>query len=210
MEKLVRLKIDQVELEGMLEIPEEAKGIVLFSHGSGSSRHSPRNNYVAKVLRDAKIGTLLIDLLTEQEDAVYETRFNIDLLTQRLTEITRWLQNQPDSRNFKIGLFGASTGAASALRVAAALGQEIAAVVSRGGRVDMAMPVMGKIVSPTLFIVGERDFEVAGLNKDAFDKLVCEKQMSLVKDATHLFEETGTLEEVAKIASEWFVKYFSL
>lgn len=208
MEKLINIQIDNVTLPGQLVIPKSAEGVVLFAHGSGSSRLSPRNTFVADELQKEGIATLLIDLLTEREDEVYETRFDIELLTARLVDITHWLQNQPETKNLAIGLFGASTGAASALNVAARLGSEITAVVSRGGRPDLAMDVLAKVVSPTLLIVGGSDFVVIELNKQAFQRLTCQKEIKIIKGATHLFEEPGTLEEVARLASEWFKKYF--
>lgn len=207
MEKLIRIPIDHSTLEGMLIIPPDARGIVLFAHGSGSSRLSPRNNFVATILQKAQIGTLLIDLLTDKEDHVYKTRFDIDLLTERLTKIITWLKNQPETRTYPLGLFGASTGAAGALTVAAAMQSNIKAVVSRGGRPDMAMPVIKEVVSPTLLIVGGNDFGVIELNEEAYHKLTCEKKLEIVEGATHLFEEKGKLEEVAKLATEWFTKY---
>ncbi len=204
---MIHINIDAVSLEGILSIPKEAKGLVLFAHGSGSSRLSPRNAFVARVLQDADIGTLLIDLLTEEEDEVYETRFDIDLLTDRLVAIVSWLKKNPDTKNLSIGLFGASTGAASALKVAAKLGKKIKAVVSRGGRPDLAMDVLDNVASPTLLIVGGNDFDVITLNQQAFQKLACEKQLKIVEGATHLFEEPGALEEVARLATNWFKKY---
>jgi putative phosphoribosyl transferase len=192
-------------MEGMLSIPEKSKALVLFAHGSGSSRLSPRNTFVAKNLQKAGLSTLLIDLLSEEEDSVYETRFDIPLLKQRLEQIVRWLQKEPETKGLSIGLFGASTGAASALEVAAALGGTIKAVVSRGGRPDLAMHVLHLVVSPTLFIVGGEDFQVIELNEKAFAELRCPKQFEIVPKATHLFEEPGCLEEVARLAKEWFL-----
>jgi len=206
-EHLVRIPADSVELEGMLVIPAKAEGLVLFAHGSGSSRHSPRNNFVAKVLRENGIGTLLIDLLTEKEDAVYKTRFDIGLLTGRLTAATKWLREQPQTKKLKIGYFGASTGAAAALE-AAAVDPKIAAVVSRGGRPDMAGPVLGRVKAPTLLIVGGNDDVVIELNQQAHALLRGKKELVIVPGATHLFEEPGTLEEVARLAAEWFKRYF--
>lgn len=207
MEKLIHIKINQILLEGMLVLPKNTHGIVVFAHGSGSSRFSPRNNYVAGQLQKAGIGTLLIDLLTPQEDEVYETRFDINLLTDRLIKIVRWLQKQPEIKKLKIGLFGASTGAAAALKTAATLQAAISAVVSRGGRPDLAMEVLGAVVSPTLLIVGGNDFQVIELNKNAYEKLSCIKELEVIPCATHLFEEPGTLENVAKLATDWFKMY---
>lgn len=206
-EQLVKIPVDSVTLEGMLVVPAKAEGMVLFAHGSGSSRHSPRNNFVAKVLREAGIGTLLIDLLTEREDAVYKTRFDINLLTDRLTAATKWLREQPQTKKLKIGYFGASTGAAAALE-SAALDPKIAAVVSRGGRPDMAGPVLGRVKAPTLLIVGGNDDVVIELNRQAYALLRGKKELVIVPGATHLFEEPGTLEEVARLAAVWFKRYF--
>jgi dienelactone hydrolase len=205
-ENLVRIPADSVTLEGMLAIPRGAEGMVLFAHGSGSSRHSPRNNFVAKVLRESGIGTLLIDLLTEAEDAVYQTRFDINLLTNRLTAATQWLREQPQTKGLKIGYFGASTGAAAALE-SAAVDPKIAAVVSRGGRPDMAGPVLGRVKAPTLLIVGGNDDVVIELNQQAYALLGGKKELVIIPGATHLFEEPGTLEEAARLAAEWFKQY---
>jgi len=192
----------------MLELPENAQGIVLFAHGSGSSRSSPRNNYVARELRAAALGTLLIDLLTREEDQTYETRFDIGLLTRRLVDATRWLKEHPETRNLPVGLFGASTGAAAALRVAADLPGEVAAVVSRGGRPDLAGDEkLAQVLAPTLLIVGGADFDVIRLNQEAHRQLRCEKDIAIVPGATHLFEEPGTLERVAALAARWFVHH---
>lgn len=204
MERLVHIPLDSIRLEGVLAIPAGAGGIVLFAHGSGSSRLSPRNNFVARVLRDGGVGTLLMDLLTKEEDATYETRFDIDLLTVRLEAATRWLAGLPETKNLTLGYFGASTGAAAALRAAAALGPSVGAVVSRGGRPDLAWEALGQVVAPTLLIVGELDYTVVELNQRAYRQLKAEKQLALVPGATHLFEEPGALEEVARLASEWF------
>jgi len=206
-EQLVRIRVDSVTLQGVLAIPAGAPGVVLFAHGSGSSRHSPRNNYVAAVLRKAGIGTLLFDLLTEEEDVVYETRFDIHLLTDRLTAATKWLTTQSNAKKLKIGYFGASTGAAAALEAAAVLGTTVRAVVSRGGRPDLAGPVLGRVKAPTLLIVGGHDDVVIELNRQAYDRLKAEKELVIVPGATHLFEEPGTLEEVARLAAEWFTRH---
>lgn len=207
MEQLIHVNTDSNNLEGMLNVPDNSKGIVLFAHGSGSGRFSPRNNYVAKVLQEARLGTLLIDLLTKQEDEIYENRFNIPLLTKRLIAVIAWLKKQAETQSLGIGLFGASTGAAAALEVAAERNQEVKAVVSRGGRPDLARNVLGKVVCPTLFIVGGHDFGVIELNKEAFDPLHCTKKFVTIPHATHLFEEPGALEEVARLAKNWFNKY---
>lgn len=197
-----------ISLEGMLELPDNATGIVLFAHGSGSSRLSPRNNYVARVLREAGMGTLLIDLLTQREDIDYATRFDIPLLTRRLLAATGWLQSDQATASLAVGYFGASTGAAAALQAAAEEGQKIAAVVSRGGRPDLAgEDALNRVAAPTLLIVGGFDDVVIGLNQEAYRALHCEKELIVIPGATHLFEEPGTLEQVAKQAAHWFVKF---
>lgn len=207
-EQLVRIPVDEVHIEGMLELPPNAQGIVLFAHGSGSSRHSPRNNYVARELRNKGIGTLLLDLLTLSEDADYQTRFNIALLTHRLRVATRWIKQHEQTRHLPIGYFGASTGAAAALQAAAALGDGVRAVVSRGGRPDLAgSHELEKVKSPTLLLVGGRDYEVIELNREAYEWLHCTRELNIIPGATHLFDEAGTLEEVARQATAWFVQY---
>jgi len=195
-------------IEGMLEIPDHAVGLVLFAHGSGSSRHSPRNNYVAGVLRAAGVGTLLMDLLTPEEDRDYSRRFDIGLLTQRLLEAAHWVGVQPATRDLPLGFFGASTGAAAALEAAARLGADARAVVSRGGRPDLASEeALRKVTAPTLLLVGGYDDGVIDLNQQAYDQLRCEKEMVIVPGATHLFEEPGTLEAVATRAAGWFAEH---
>jgi putative phosphoribosyl transferase len=206
-EKIVQIPADSVQLEGALALPERTQGLVVFAHGSGSSRFSPRNNFVAQVLRQAGIGTLLMDLLTEEEDAVYATRFDIDLLTNRLLLATHWLQEQADTQHLVIGYFGASTGASAALKAAATLGTNIGAVVSRGGRPDLAEEALVHIQSPTLLIVGGNDEVVLQLNRKAFARLAGKKELVIVPGATHLFEEPGALEEVARLAARWFQRY---
>ena len=207
-EQLVRIPVDKVHIEGMLELPAEPQGIVLFAHGSGSSRHSPRNNFVARVLRAQGIGTLLLDLLTLSEDLDYQTRFDIPLLTHRLLVATRWVRLYPLTRQLPMGYFGASTGAAAALQAAAALGEELHAVVSRGGRPDLAgSHDLAKVKSPTLLLVGGRDEEVIELNREAYARLHCTKELTIIPGATHLFEEAGTLEEVARQAAAWFSQH---
>lgn len=206
-EKLVRIPAGRVHIEGMLEVPDHARGLVLFAHGSGSSRHSPRNNYVAQVLRDDGIGTLLMDLLTPDEDANYQTRFDIPLLTDRLLAATRWVGSEADTKDLAIGYFGASTGAAAALQAACG-DAAISAVVSRGGRPDLAgAPYLRQVACPTLLLVGGWDDVVIGLNQEAYDLMHCPKQLVIVPGATHLFEEPGTLEEVARQAAAWFKRY---
>lgn len=207
MEKPVKIPVDGVTLEGNLVLPEKSKGIVLFAHGSGSSRLSPRNTFVARVLQEAGVATLLFDLLTEKEDSVYETRFDIPLLAQRLVAATRWAISQKETRGLGIGYFGASTGAAAALIAAAELPDTIQAVVSRGGRPDLAMEHLAKVKAPTFLIVGGFDDVVIELNQKAYDHLASEKKMEIVPGATHLFEEPGTLELVADLARDWLVKH---
>ena len=204
---LVTIPVDGVKLDGMLVVPERARGVVLFVHGSGSSRLSPRNNFVAANLNEAGYGTLLMDLLTKQEDAKYENRFDIDLLTWRLERATQWLMEQPHCSALEIGYFGASTGAAAALNAAATFGSTIGAVVSRGGRPDLAAEALANVQSPTLLIVGGFDDVVIDLNRQAYEKLKSEKHLAIVKGATHLFEEPGTLQEVARLAAAWFRRY---
>jgi len=195
-------------IEGMLEIPDHAVGLVLFAHGSGSSRHSPRNNYVAGVLRQAGVGTLLMDLLTPQEDRDYARRFDIALLTQRLLDAARWVVSQDVIHELPLGFFGASTGAAAALEAAAILGADARAVVSRGGRPDLASRhALASVTAPTLLLVGGFDDVVIDLNQLAYDQLRCEKELVIVPGATHLFEEPGTLEEVARQAAAWFAQH---
>lgn len=207
MKKLIQITAAQVTMEGMLQVPQGAHALVLFAHGSGSSRFSPRNNFVAGVLYEAGLATLLIDLLSKEEDAVYQTRFDIDLLTERLGLVVDWLKKEADTKDLSLGLFGSSTGAAAALRLAALLGPAVHSVVSRGGRPDLAMDLLDQVSAPTLFIVGGADFGVIELNQQAYDRLTCEKQFEIVTDATHLFEEPGCLEEVARLAKEWFIKH---
>ncbi|KTG27802.1 dienelactone hydrolase family protein [Haloferax profundi] len=202
--KPVTIPADGVELEGDLGIPEGASGLVVFAHGSGSSRKSPRNNYVADVIREHGVGTLLFDLLTEEEDQTYETRFDIPLLVERLLSATEWLRSRDDTRDLKIGYFGSSTGAAAALLAAAELGDQTDAVVSRGGRVDLAKERLSEVTAPTLFVVGGADEPVLSLNRDAYEKLDCEKSLEVIPGAGHLFEGPGQLEDVADLAADWF------
>ncbi|HWR75904.1 MAG TPA: alpha/beta hydrolase [Thiobacillus sp.] len=205
---LAHIPAGTATIEGMLEIPERAVGLVLFAHGSGSSRHSPRNNYVAGVLRQAGVGTLLMDLLTPEEDRDYARRFDIALLTQRLLDAARWVVSQAATRDLPLGFFGASTGAAAALEAAAMLGADAKAVVSRGGRPDLASrPALATVTAPTLLLVGGFDDVVIDLNQQAYDQLRCEKELVIVPGATHLFEEPGTLEEVARQAAAWFARH---
>lgn len=203
----VRIPVGKVNLKGQLFIPENAKAIIIFSHGSGSSRFSSRNQMVAKYLHEKGFGTLLFDLLTEEEDRNYYNRFDIDLLTKRLAGVTGWIErNYCKAEDCPIGYFGASTGAASALKAAALLPQ-IQAVVSRGGRPDLAMEALHKVEAPTLLIVGSLDYDVLQLNKKAYAQLHCEKKLEVVEGATHLFEERGTMDKVCELAASWFQKY---
>ncbi len=205
----VAIPIDQHQhLEGDLQIPKGAKGLVLFAHGSGSSRHSPRNRHVAHVLQNGGMATLLIDLLTpeeeEEDQMTARLRFDIGLLTERLCIVTDWLLKEPATRSLCVGYFGASTGAAAALSAAARKGKKVQAVVSRGGRPDLAGPDLPQVTAPTLLIVGGFDTPVIEMNKEALELLRCEKKMVIVPRATHLFEEPGALDQVARLALEWF------
>lgn len=202
----VRIPEGNIFLNGDLMIPASASAIIIFSHGSGSSRFSKRNRAVAAKLNEKKFGTLLFDLLTEEEDADYYNRFNIDLLSKRLIHATKWLEKQPVASHCKVGYFGASTGAASALQAAAHI-SAILAVVSRGGRPDLAMDHLPQVNAPTLLIVGSLDKEVIELNKKAMEKLTCPKKLSIIEGATHLFEEQGKMDEVSALAISWFEKY---
>ena len=206
--KEVSMPLGKVTLKGELFIPVKANAIIVFSHGSGSSRFSKRNQMVAKYLHEKNFGTLLFDLLTEEEDQHYHNRFNIDLLTKRLTGATEWLEKLPAAKDCSIGYFGASTGAASALKAAAVLPQ-INAVVSRGGRPDLAMGDLHLVEAPTLLIVGSLDYDVLQLNKEAYIQLECEKKLKVVEGATHLFEETDKMEIVSELAGSWFEKYLN-
>jgi dienelactone hydrolase len=212
-DQLVEVSAGSVRLEGNLAIPAEAKGIVLFAHGSGSSRHSRRNRFVAQALRENGLATLLIDLLTEAEEAVdvqtRHLRFSIDLLAERLVGATDWLALQPTTYKLKVGYFGASTGAGAALVAAAKRSDSVGAVVSRGGRPDLAGSVLPQVQAPTLLIVGGNDLPVIGLNREALEQLRTTKKLEIVPGATHLFEEPGTLEEVARLASNWFQHYLT-
>ena len=200
----VEIPAGRVWLEGELVIPEPARGLVVFAHGSGSSRRSPRNAFVAERLHARGLATLLIDLLTEEEELVQRNRFDIDLLTERLVAATRWAEERHETARLAIGYFGASTGAACALRAAAEIGSRVDAVVSRGGRPDLAMPVLSHVRAPTLLLVGGADRGVIELNREAYEHLRCEKRIEIVPGATHLFEEPGALETVADLAAGWF------
>lgn len=193
---------------GLLAVPDNACGLVIFAHGSGSSRLSARNNFVAEVIRKRGIATLLFDLLTEKEDQVYQTRFDIHLLTNRLLEATVWVRSQPALEKLAIGYFGASTGAAAALKAAGRLGKSVSAVVSRGGRPDLAgVADLNLVLAPTLLIVGGDDEGVIELNQQAYMALTTIKELKIVPGATHLFEEPGTLLRAAELAADWFERY---
>jgi len=208
-ERTVRIPSGRAQMEGMVEVPEGARGVVLFAHGSGSGRFSPRNQFVARVLREGGLATLLIDLLEEWESQDRSKVFDIGLLAERLLSATEWLQADPETRELAIGYFGASTGAAAALEAAARGGYEIKAIVSRGGRPDLAMEYLPRVTAPTLLIVGGNDWPVIPLNEEALDRLTCVKELAIVPGASHLFEEPGALEEVARLAREWFAKYLA-
>ncbi|HXX18441.1 MAG TPA: dienelactone hydrolase family protein [Candidatus Acidoferrum sp.] len=213
-EREITIAAGKVALDGSLALPSGATGLVLFAHGSGSSRRSPRNRYVAQVLQAAGIGTLLFDLLTREEESIdrytAEFRFDIGLLTERLVDATRWVISQPEMQRLKLGYFGASTGAAAALVAAAKLADAISAVVSRGGRPDLAEDALDSVRAPTLLIVGGDDEPVISMNRGALARLhQAEKELVIIPGATHLFEEPGKLEEVARIAAEWFTRYLT-
>ncbi|MGB8342621.1 MAG: hypothetical protein WCE51_13615 [Chthoniobacterales bacterium] len=209
--RMLQIPAGEVTLTGDLEIPERARGLVLFAHGSGSSRRSTRNQAVAEVLRDAGLATLLFDLLTQEEEVedayTGHLRFDIGMLSRRLVLVTGEIADDHVSRKLGIGYFGASTGGAAALRAAAALGTTVGAVVSRGGRPDLAGEALVHVKAPTLLIVGERDEEVLQLNQHAYAQLRCQKSLAVVPRATHLFQEPGALEEVARLAGDWFCKH---
>ena len=194
-------------LEGVLDIPEGSRALVIFAHGSGSSRHSKRNKYVAQVLSGVGLGTLLFDLLTKEEDIIYENRFDIPLLAKRLSSVENWVRKQLRTKHLRIGYFGASTGAAAALIAAADPDSEVEAIVSRGGRPDLAEKSFQLVKAPTLLIVGGNDDVVIQLNQQAYNSIKAEKDLQIIPGASHLFEEPGTLEEVARLAAEWFKKY---
>jgi len=206
--KDVHIRSGDVQLEGELSIPAGAQGVAIFAHGSGSSRHSPRNQFVARTIREAGVGTLLFDLLTKDEEAVdsytAHLRFDIGLLVTRLIDATYWIKGELDLR---VGYFGSSTGGGAALVAAAQLGDMVGAVVSRGGRPDLAGDALPRVESPTLLIVGGLDYPVIEMNEAALAHLRCEKELKIVPGATHLFEEPGTLEQVANLAAEWFQQH---
>jgi putative phosphoribosyl transferase len=210
-EREVRLPAGAATLKGNLGIPEDARGVVLFAHGSGSGRHSPRNRYVAEVLREAGLATLLVDLLTPEEEEVdlrtRHLRFDIGLLADRLVDATDWLIENPNTRNLRVGYFGASTGAGAALVAAAERPRQVGALVSRGGRPDLAGEALPRVTAPTLLIVGGEDEPVIGMNREAMEQLRAKKELEVVAGATHLFEEPGKLEEVARLAAGWFAQH---
>jgi putative phosphoribosyl transferase len=214
-ELLVEVQAGRVTLQGNLTVPDGPSGVVLFAHGSGSSRHSPRNRFVAQSLNEAGLATLLLDLLTADEEAIDaysgHYRFDIDLLAQRLAGAVDWLSQDTETADLPLGCFGASTGAAAALIAAAERPNRVGAVVSRGGRPDLAGPALGRVQAPTLLIVGGNDVAVIGLNRQAHDQLrTPRKELIVVPGATHLFEEPGALEEVARLASDWFTRYLGV
>jgi pimeloyl-ACP methyl ester carboxylesterase len=210
-EQLVRIAVGSAQLEGNLSLPEGATGVVLFAHGSGSSRHSPRNQYVSQALRECGMGTLLMDLLTaaeEREDArTARLRFDIGLLADRVVGASGWLARNTATAHLPVGSFGASTGAAAALVAAAERPDDVRAVVSRGGRPDLAIPVLNRVKAPTLLIVGGEDVAVIEMNRESLKHLKVEKRLETIPGATHLFEEPGTLEEVARLARDWFQEH---
>jgi putative phosphoribosyl transferase len=210
-DRLVRVQAGEAALEGNLGVPEGARGVVLFAHGSGSSRHSPRNRFVAEYLRDAGLGTLLVDLLTREEEAIdlrtRHLRFDVGLLARRLVDAVDWLAHEEETAGLRVGTFGASTGAAAALIAAAERPDAVGAVVSRGGRPDLAGDALPRVAAPTLLIVGGADIPVIALNEEALARLHCRKELVIVPGASHLFEEPGTLEEVARLAAEWFSEH---
>src|SRR5438132_9583539 len=207
----VQIQAGRAVLSGNLTIPENAVALVLFAHGSGSSRHSPRNQFVARTLNEAGLATLLFDLLTQHEEALDmrtgEHRFNIGLLAERLVHATTWAKQQEQTRDLRLGYFGSSTGGGAALVAAAELPQDVGAIVSRGGRPDLAGDALPKVQAPTLLIVGGNDDIVFELNEMARDQMRCEVKLEILPGATHLFEEPGALEKVANLASDWFVKH---
>jgi dienelactone hydrolase len=207
----VHIAAGRATLEGHLTIADGATAVVLFAHGSGSSRHSPRNQFVARTLNNAGLGTLLFDLLTPEEEEIdlrnREHRFNIGLLAERLVHVTKWARQQEQTRDLRIGYFGSSTGGGAALVAAAELPQDVGAVVSRGGRPDLAGEALPRVQAPTLLIVGGSDDIVIELNEQARDQMGCEVKLEIIPGATHLFEEPGALEKVAQLASDWFVRH---
>jgi putative phosphoribosyl transferase len=209
----IQIEVGSALLDGDLDFPPKARGMVIFAHGSGSSRHSPRNRYVARELRAAGLGVLLMDLLTLEEEALESPstglRFDVDLLAGRLVGATDWLASWPATRALPVGYFGASTGAAAALIAATMRPQQVAAIVSRGGRPDMAEKVLGEVKAPTRLIVGGQDLQVLDYNRRAYERLGVEKDLQVVPGASHLFEEPGALEKVADLARDWFLRFLA-
>ncbi len=209
----VEIPVGDALLPGTIVVPGAARALIVFAHGSGSGRRSPRNMAVARVFESAGFATLLVDLLdpaeAEADERAGHLRFNIELLAERVAGVTAWLASNPDTAAFDIGYFGASTGAAAALQAAATDGERVKAIVSRGGRPDLAMECLPKVRAPTLLIVGERDVPVIPLNREALDALKCEKELTIVPGASHLFEEPGTLESVERLALRWFERYLA-
>jgi len=206
-QELLHIPTGGILLEGQLVIPDGASGLVIFAHGAGSSRLSPRNNYVAGLFQENGFGTFLFDLLTEQEDLVYSNRFNIDLISERMAGSTRWVKDNTAARDLPIGYFGASTGSAAALKASVEGSVDIRAVVSRGGRPDLVMEILPMVKAPTLLIVGGEDTVVISLNMEAYKALTAEKDLKIIPGATHLFEEPGKLDEVAELAAQWFTAH---
>jgi putative phosphoribosyl transferase len=209
-EETVRIRLGAVELEGLIDLPDEPHGVVLFAHGSGSSRWSPRNQFVAHQLREAGLGTVLVDLMTAQEDQNASRWFEIPFLTQRLARITDWLRARLSGTRLRIGYFGSSTGAAAALQAAIDQGEDVGAIVSRGGRPDLVDDVLQEVPAPTLLIVGGNDEPVTSLNVMAYRKLRSPKELAVIPGATHLFEEPGALDQVARLAADWFRRFLPL
>ncbi|QGT78716.1 alpha/beta hydrolase [Guyparkeria halophila] len=206
-ERNVEMRLGGTIHEGILGMPAEPRGLVVFAHGSGSSRHSSRNQFVARQLREVGLATLLFDLLSEAEDQVYENRFDIDRLAERLVQASDWVAGEPELADLPQGYFGASTGAAAALKAAAQLPDTIRAVVSRGGRPDLAGEALPRVAAPTLLIVGGADTQVLGLNRWARERMQATTELAVVPGATHLFEEPGTLFQAARLAAEWFTRW---
>jgi putative phosphoribosyl transferase len=206
-EHSIRIKEGRITLDGILGLPADPRGVVVFAHGSGSGRLSPRNNFVANHLQQAGLATLLLDLLTEEEADERRKVFDIDLLADRLLMAKNWVETEPRTKDLPIGYFGASTGAGAALQAAAREPAYVKAIVSRGGRPDLADPYLPSVTAPTLLIVGGHDEPVIEMNQAAYDLLACEKKLVIVPGATHLFEEPGTLEQVAEHAGKWFQQY---
>lgn len=206
----IDIELENLALPAILNFPDaKPKGLVIFAHGAGSSRLSPRNTFVAEILNGRGFATLLFDLLTEEEDLDYANRFNIDLISERLVKVTAWAKENPETKGMSIGYFGASTGSAAALIASTKIDSQTKAIVSRGGRPDLASGYLENVKAPTLLVVGGADYGVVDLNQEAYDEMKAEKSLEVVPDATHLFEEPGALREVARLAADWFKKYLS-